>query len=93
MSRKNNKSIKKRYNEFLKSQERREQQRTQEREYRREEERQVEEAEELLEDLGIEEEEEKPEKMEIERVPKGKHIKKRKAKINKKKGERKRRIK
>lgn len=53
MSRKNNKSIKKRYNNYLKSVEKQQDLKTKEREKTREEKRQEEEAEELLEEMNI----------------------------------------
>jgi hypothetical protein len=84
MSRKNNKSIKKRYNDYLKSREKAENQKKEERELKKEVERQEEEAEELLEGMGLDEDEDRPEKMDIEKRKKGRQIKKSKALRNKK---------
>jgi hypothetical protein len=53
MSRKNNKSIKKRYNNYLKSVERQQDIKKEERVKTKEEKRQEEEAEELLQDMNI----------------------------------------
>ena len=88
MSRKNNKSIKKRYNNYLKTVERQQEVKKEEREKNKEERRQEEEAEELLEDMVIDDV--KPEKMDVE---KRKKIKKKLKAIKPKKGEKKRRIK
>lgn len=88
MSRKNNKSIKKRYNNYLKTVEREQEAKKEEREKAREEKREEEEAEELLEVMGLDDE--KPERMDVEKKKKIK--KKLKAKVPKK-GDKKRRIK
>jgi len=90
MSRKNNKSIKKRYNNFLKSVEKAEEVRIEIKIKNKEEKKEMEQAEEELEVLGLDEQ--KPERMEVEKVKKNKKIKKL-ARINKKGGEKKRRIK
>ena len=89
MSRKNNKSIKRRYNQYLKSQERREEHKKQEREKHRELKREEEEAEDLLDAMGIEDE--KPERMDVEKNKKIK--KKRLAKAKEGKGGGRRRMK
>lgn len=92
MSRKNNKSIKKRYQNFLVAKERTELVKQQEKDLKKEDARLAEEAEELLEEMGLDEDEDKPERMKQEKVKKGRKIKKRSAKIPKK-GEKKRYIK
>jgi hypothetical protein len=63
MSRKNNKSIKKRYNNYLKSVEQQQDAKKESREKAREERKDEEEAEELLEIMNLDDE--KPERMDL----------------------------